>query len=156
AWRHDRCRVLIEEARMSDLYEGDILLWSEQQAELLRRRAANELDWNNLAAEIEDWGKSQLRGVASHLVQALLHDLMAEGWPQSPEVPHWRAEARGQRDEARATYAPSMKERPELDLTTLYRRALRRMPETIDRVAPLPVPQVCPVTLEQLLAEPED
>ena len=30
------------------------------------------------------------------------------------------------------------------------------MPETIDEVAPpLPVPQVCPVTLEELLADPE-
>jgi Domain of unknown function DUF29 len=140
---------------MSDLYEDDILLWSEQQADVLRRRAANELDWNNLAEEIEDVGKSQLRGVASHLVQALLHNLKADAWPLSPEVPHWRAEARGQRDEARAAYAPSMKDRPELDLTMLYRRALRRMPATIDGVAPLPVSQVCPVTLEKLLAEPE-
>ncbi|HET7882058.1 MAG TPA: DUF29 domain-containing protein [Acetobacteraceae bacterium] len=141
--------------RMSDLYEDDILLWSERQAELLRRRAANELDWQNLAEEIEDVGKSQLCSVASHLVQVLLHDLKAEAWPQSPEVPLWRAEARGQRDEARAAYAPSMKERPVLDLTALYRRALWRMPETIDGAAPMPVPQVCPVTLEELLAEPE-
>jgi hypothetical protein len=28
---------------MSDLYEADIVLWSERQAELLRRRAAGEL-----------------------------------------------------------------------------------------------------------------
>jgi hypothetical protein len=27
---------------MSDLYEDDILLWSERQADALRRRAANE------------------------------------------------------------------------------------------------------------------
>src|SRR5271163_1132353 len=128
---------------MSDLYEDDILLWSEQQAELLRSRAVNALDWDNLAEEIEDVGKSDLRAVASHLVQALLHDLKAEAWPLSSEVPHWRAEARGQRDDARAAYAPSMKDRPELDLTTLYRRALRRMPETIDAVPPLPVPAVC-------------
>jgi hypothetical protein len=28
---------------MSDLYEADIVLWSERQAELPRRRAAGEL-----------------------------------------------------------------------------------------------------------------
>src|SRR3954467_278017 len=32
-------------------YDTDILLWSEQQAEALRRRSANSLDWENLAEE---------------------------------------------------------------------------------------------------------
>ena len=71
---------------MSDLYEDG----SEQQAELLRSRAVNALDWDNLAEEIVDVGRSELRAVASHLVQALLHDLKAEAWPLSREVPHWR------------------------------------------------------------------
>ena len=147
---------------MSDLYEDDILLWSERQAELLRRRAAGELvndaelDWPNIAEEIEDVGKSQLRGVASHLVQALLHDLKAEAWPLSLAVPHWRAEARMQRDEARAAYAPSMADQRELKIDALYRRALRGLPETIDGTPPLPVPRACPVTLDELLAEPPE
>ena len=38
---------------MSDLYEDDILLWSERQAALLRRMAAGErlndqVDWENV------------------------------------------------------------------------------------------------------------
>jgi hypothetical protein len=136
---------------MNDLYDEDIITWSEQQAELLRRRASNALDWDNLAEEIEDVGRSQLRAVQSHLAQALLHDLKAEAWPLSPEVPHWRAEARGQRDDARAAFTPSMTQR--MDVAALYRRALRRMPETIDGQPPLPVPEVCPVTLDEVLAE---
>jgi Domain of unknown function DUF29 len=144
---------------MSD-YDTDILTWSEHQAALLRRRAAGELvndaemDWPNIAEEIEDVGKSIVRGVASHLVQAILHDLKAEAWPLSREVPHWRAEARVQRDEARAAYAPSMADRDELNVEKLYRRALRGMPEAIDDLAPLPVPDTCPVTLDDLLSEP--
>ena len=35
-----------------------------------------------------------------------------------------------------------------------YRRALRGMPETIDGQPPLPVPEACPVTLDELLTEP--
>ena len=99
---------------MSDLYDADILLWSEQQAELLRSRAVNALDWDNLAEEIVDVGRSELRAVASHLVQALLHDLKAEAWPLARDVPHWRAEARGQRDDARAGWASGQfpQERP--------------------------------------------
>ena len=109
-------------------------------------------NWSNLAEEIADVGRSEWRAVESHLVQALLHDLKAEAWPLSREVPHWRAEARRQRDEARAAFTPSMAQR--IDVAALYRRARRAMPETIDGTLPLPVPQVCPVTLEELLGDP--
>lgn len=145
----------------TDLYDTDILTWSERQAALLRRVAAGErvndqVDWANVAEEIEDMGRNVVRGVASHLVQALLHDLKAEAWPLSREVPHWRAEARGQRDEAREAYAPAMADLKELKVARLYRRALRQMPDSIDGVPPLPVPSECPVTLEELLAEGDD
>jgi hypothetical protein len=43
----------------------------------LRRRAANSLDWDNLAEEVEAVGLSQLHAVMSHLRLALLHDLKA-------------------------------------------------------------------------------
>jgi hypothetical protein len=143
---------------MSDTYDTDIALWSVHQAELLRRmgkgeRVNDQVDWENVAEEIEDMGNNVVRGVASHLVQAILHDLKAEAWPLSREVSHWRAEARGHRDDAREAYAPSMKDRPELDMSKLYRRALRRMPDLIDDLPPLPVPDVCPVTLDEMLSD---
>lgn len=140
-----------------DLYETDILLWSEQQAELLRRHAAGErindaaIDWPNIAEEIEDVGRSERNSVESHLVQALLHDLKAEAWPLSLAVPHWRAEARGHRDDARRRFSPAMAQR--IDVTKLYREALHRMPETMDGVPPLPVPEACPVTLGEMLSD---
>ncbi len=62
---------------MSD-YDTDILIWSERQAELLRRRAAGELineadlDWSNIAEEVESVGRSQLSTVQSLLRQALI------------------------------------------------------------------------------------
>jgi hypothetical protein len=143
---------------MSDLYDTDILLWSERQADLLRRHAAGErvndaaIDWPNIAEEIEDVGRSERNSVESHLVQALLHDLKAEAWPLSLAVPHWRAEARGHRDDARRRFSPAMAQR--IDVAKLYREALHRMPESIDGVSPLPVPEACPVTLAELLADP--
>lgn len=140
---------------MSD-YDTDILAWSEQQADALRRRAANEVDWDNVAEEIEDTGNNVVRAVASHLVQALLHDLKAEAWPTARDVSHWRAEARLHRDEAREAYAPSMATRSELQVERLYRRALRGLPETEGGIAPGPVPTHCPVTLAELLAAEPD
>jgi len=137
-------------------YDTDILAWSERQADALRRRAANEVDWDNVAEEIEDMGNNVVRAVASHLVQALLHDLKAEAWPTARDVPHWRAEARLHRDEAREAYAPSMATRSELQVDRLYRRALRGLPETEDGIAPRPVPNHCPATLTELLAAEPD
>ena len=142
---------------MSDLYDDDILLWSEHQADLLRRRAAGELvneaelDWPNIAEEIESVGNEPLHAVESFMVRALLHDLKATAWPLSRDVPHWRAEARRFRGDAASRFAPSMRQR--IDMAKVYRRALRAMPETIDDQPPLPVPESCPMTLDELLAE---
>ena len=139
---------------MGDLYEADVLEWSEHQARLLRQHAAGEPgneapDWANIIEEIESVGSSQLAAVKSNLVQALIHDLKCEAWPLVPYVPHWRAEAQVFRDNAADVFAPSMRQR--IDVAALYRRALRGLPQTIDGLAPLPVPPVCPVTLDDLL-----
>src|SRR3954463_5250950 len=134
-------------------YEADILLWSEHQAALLRRRAAGELvndadlDWPNIAEEIEAVGSEQLHAVASLLTQALVHMLKAEAWPLSREVPHWQAEARRFRGDAADRFAPSMGQK--IDWPRLSRRPLRALPETIDGQPPLPVPDLCPVTLDE-------
>jgi hypothetical protein len=137
-------------------YEADILLWSEHQAELLRRLAAGErvngqVDWENLIEEVESVGNEQLHAVNSLLRQALLHMLKAEAWPLSSEVPHWQAEARGFRADAADRYAPSMRQR--INLARIYRLACRGLPETIDGQAPLPTPKICPVTLDELLSD---
>ena len=144
---------------MSDLYETDVLLWSEQQAALLRRLAAGErvneqIDWQNVIDEVESVGSEQLHAVESFLVQALVHMLKAEAWPLSRDVGHWHAEARRFRGDAAARFVPSMRQR--IDMTKLHRRALRAVPDTIDGTAPLQtIPTICPVTLDELLSEDE-
>jgi hypothetical protein len=142
---------------MSQAYDEDVLEWSEHQAQLLRQHAAglrgNETpDWENIIEEIESVGRSQLSAVRSLLVQALVHDLKCQAWPASREVPHWRAEARGFRDDAAEAFTPSMRQKINMD--ELYRRALSRLPESIDDQAPLPVPEACPVSLDDMLGAP--
>src|SRR3978361_335631 len=108
---------------MSD-YDTDILTGGEHQAELLRRRAARdavteaEMDWPNIAEEIEDVGRSQLHSVESLLVQALRHMLKAEAWPLSCDAPIWRADAIDFRRQARRAFVPSMRQR--IDVAGLY------------------------------------
>jgi hypothetical protein len=141
---------------MSDLYDADILLWSERQGKLLRRRAAGELvndaelDWPNIAEEIEDVGRSELRSCRSLLRQALRHMLKAEAWPLSRDAPSWRADAIDFRRQARDAFTPSMRQR--INITDLYREALQALPETVDGHAPLPIQTDIP-TLDELLGE---
>jgi len=151
--------LLLLEALMSDLYEADILAWSERQAELLRRVAAGERlneqpDWENVVEEIESVGREQLHAVESLLVQAMLHMAKAAAWPDSSAVPGWLAEARRFRGDAARRFAPSMRRR--IDVAGLYRAALRAMPDVIDGQGPLDVmPVACPFTLEGLLGDDE-
>jgi Domain of unknown function DUF29 len=141
---------------MSDLYDEDILAWSEQQSDLLRRMAAGEqvnerVDWENVAEEIESVGRGELRACQSLLMQALLHQLKMTAWPNSRYVPGWEEELIRFRQEAADAYSPSMRQRLEID--RIYKRALQRLPKHIEGEPPLPVPATCPVTLDELLAD---
>lgn len=139
---------------MSD-YDTDVLVWSERQAELLRRlangeRVNDQVDWENVIEEIDSVGREQLHAVESLLLQALTHRLKAEAWPLSRDAPTWRADAIGFRAQASNRHAPSMRQR--IDLERIFRQARRALPEAIDGQPPLPVQAVCP-TLEELLSD---
>ncbi len=141
---------------MDGLYDTDVLEWSERQAEILRRVAAGEPgneapDWANIIEEVQDVSRSQLSAVRLLLVQALAHDLKCQAWPDAPHVAHWQAEARGFRGDAAEAFIPSMRQR--MDVDALHRRALDRMPDTVDGQPPLPVPRECPVTLDEMLGQ---
>lgn len=68
-------------------------------------------DWANVAEEIEDVGRSELRSCRSLLRQALRHMLKAEAWPLSRDAPTWRADAIDFRRQARDAFAPSMRQK---------------------------------------------
>jgi hypothetical protein len=74
---------------MSDArsYETDFVLWVEQQAKALREAAQKgsnlEIDWENLAEEIESLGANQKREVRSRLALIFQHMLK---WKYQPEL----------------------------------------------------------------------
>src|ERR1700733_807014 len=140
---------------MSDLYDEDILLWSERQAALLQRVAAGEAlnerpDWVNIIEEVESVGREQLHAVESLLLQALAHILKADGWPLARDVENWGGDSRGSRAQARRRFALSI--RQNIDLAGLYADALRILPTSMDGQPPQPVSHTCPMTLDELLA----
>ena len=55
------------------LYDQDFVLWSEQQAHLMKNKQFHQLDLENLIEEIEDMGKSIQRSFKSQLVRLMMH-----------------------------------------------------------------------------------
>jgi hypothetical protein len=139
-----------------ELYDRDVLAWSERQAELLRRLArgerVNDVDWEHVVEEIEDVGLSELNSVRSYLHQLLVHLLRVHGWPDSPSANHRRAEMGTFQKDAARRFAPSMRRR--IDLFKLYNEAVGTLDGIqYDGRPPAAWPQTCPFTLDQLLQE---
>jgi len=93
---------------MADLYEADVVAWSEKQADALRRRAGNEIDWDNVAGEIEDVGISEVNATLSQIDNILRHRLYLLGWPEHASVRRWTAELHDFERQLRRHYRPSM------------------------------------------------
>jgi hypothetical protein len=86
-----------------DLYEDDFIGWTEQQAKALRKAARNAsnlgLDWEHLAEEVEDLGRSYRRALASHVSTAIEHLLKLEFSPAVEPRRGWRDTVRRARNE---------------------------------------------------------
>ena len=78
--------------KLSDLYDRDFLLWTEDQARALRQaKDANlPLDWDNLAEEIEDLGKAERQGVRSEIRRILRHLFKLEATRPAEPRNAWR------------------------------------------------------------------
>ena len=67
---------------MGNLYDTDIVAWAAEQAELLRNRQWAALDLDNIAEEIEDVGKSEMRELDCRVAVLIGHLLK---WKFQPE-----------------------------------------------------------------------
>ena len=83
---------------MTNLYDLDALMWSEQQGGLLRRMAEGErlnaaIDWPNVIEEIESMGRSEIHRCGNFLRLLMFHLLKLYVWRDYPSAEHWREEA---------------------------------------------------------------
>lgn len=143
------------------LYWRDLPAWTEEQVAALRALAArrdlpNTLDLENLIEEMEALGRSQLNAAVSPMRLILEHLIKLHLSPTSLATRHWRAEIVGWHATVLDCYAPSMRQK--IDLDREWRSAMRRMRERLaSQVIAWPeLPVECPITLENLLADPLD
>lgn len=144
----------------STLYDDDILLWSERQADVLRRLGdsrrdlPNELDLDNVVEEIESVGRSELAAVKSQIRLILLHLIKLAVEPGADAAPHWRGEMVAFHGQAADRYAPSMRQR--IDMDELWRSARTQMllscvGDAHEAVAGLP--ETSPFAVDDMIAE---
>ena len=86
-------------------YDTDVYAWSERQGALLRRLAAGErvndadLDWPNIAEEIESVGRSERSALSSHIGNVIEHLIKLQASPAIEPRGGWQetiARARGE------------------------------------------------------------
>jgi Domain of unknown function DUF29 len=105
--KREEARVSAPKPRANEpsdsLYERDFFLWTQEQAEALRRAAREgsnlPLDWENLAEEIESLGKSDRRGIESRISQIIIHLWKLACSPAKEPRAKWRREIDTQRRE---------------------------------------------------------
>jgi hypothetical protein len=137
-------------------YDSDTYAWAHDQAALLRRMADGErvndqVDWSNVIEEIESVGRSELKAATSPLMRAMQHKLYLLGWPGDLSARHWQAEIGDRLSEAADEFRESM--RKDIDMAKLYQRARRAALRHMDDAPSAPLPDDCPWTLDELLAE---
>ena len=141
---------------MNDRYDDDILQWTERQAALLRRRAAGELandadlDWLNLAEEIESVGASQKREVRSRLMRIIQH-LLKWHYQRRRRSPSWKETLYVQRRDLLVLFEDSPSLRPFAESVLSSAFANGRQAAELE-TGLLEITDVCPWTLEQIVS----
>lgn len=133
------------------LYERDFYAWLMEQAEKLRARSHNDLDWDNLAEEIESVGRSERKEVRSRLT-LLIHHLLKWQFQPGKRSESWRITISEQRGwfPINAEYSPSLKSYPAEIFDKAYADGRRRAIEETG-LSPKMFPTEPPFTAQQAL-----
>lgn len=140
-------------------YDADFFTWTQDQAKALRAldpaQVGNQVDLANIAEEIEDLGKSEVRVVESQLIRLFEHLLKLAYVPNSEAREHWLVEADAFLGQAQNAFRPSMAQAVDLERAwKIGRRAAMRFLER-NEIAADP-PKTCPFDLESLVSDEFD
>ena len=105
------------------LHDTDFHAWTREQAELLRRRSANALDWDQLAEELDCLGASEVRELRSRFIVLMAHLLKWEFQPQRSKS--WRVTIENQRRDIadHISKNPSLKSLQDAEFARAYSNA---------------------------------
>ncbi|HRJ59810.1 MAG TPA: DUF29 domain-containing protein [Azospirillaceae bacterium] len=145
--------------RQSADYEGDFYAWTIQQAAAIRRvaelRPNEEVDWENVAEEIESLGRNELDTVYSHLETIIEHLLKLAYSPASDPRADRRVTVMKARGQLARKLTGSLRPKLREELADAWmggrKDAVAGLAE--DGLSAADIPADCPWTFEQLLDE---
>jgi hypothetical protein len=139
--------------RNTSLYEEDFYRWTQHQAALLRTEKWQDLDYINLAEELESLGKRDVRELESRLEVLVMHLLKWHYQPERRERGRsWRSTILEQRGRLQRLLAqsPSLRLQIPIMVAEGYTRTRQRtLAET--QLAASVIPSTCPWSTEQIL-----
>jgi hypothetical protein len=147
--------------RLEQLYEEDFHAWTRDQAKALRRLAQarpNEaIDFSHLIDEVQDLGRSQRDAVRSHARAIVEHCLKLEHSAAREPRGGWVTPITHARVALQDKLTPSLRRDPATSLPRLYGQARLQAAVALrvhgEEGAAQALPETCPYTLEQILAE---
>ncbi len=141
------------ERTMSHDYDNDFTGWAESQAAILRSvpQGLLGLDTDNLAEEIADLGRSEVRETSSLLRQVLVHLIKLAVQPEAEAADHWIDEIMAFQGDAVLACSPGIQQR--IDLTRIWKLACNGAIRSLERHGRRSVhlPDACPFSLDELL-----
>ncbi len=134
---------------MSKTYEADFYTWAMTQADAARRRSANEVDWDNVAEELEILGRGEARELKSRYVVLLTH-LLKWVYQAERRGRSWANTIANQRDEIadHLAHNPGLAPREAEEFSKAYHLA-RRDASSETELDLDTFPETPPFTLEQ-------
>jgi hypothetical protein len=132
-------------------YDEDLYEWAMHNARLLRQQRFAEIDYEHIAEELEDMGKSERRALESHVKNVLLHLLK---WRFQPALrgASWRQSIRNGRIAIDKIFrdSPSLKSRLADIVTQEYANARE---DAVDETGmdQRCFPNPCPFSIEQIV-----
>jgi hypothetical protein len=131
------------------LHDSDFFTWTRAQADALRRRSSNELDWDMLAQEMDALGVTEIRELESRYRVLQLHLLK---WLLQPERRgrSWRNTVLNQREaiDDHMAMNPGLKPVETDQFLSAYRKARRDASTEMDMDLEL-IPETPPFTMAE-------
>jgi len=136
-------------------YDEDFYAWTQHQAALLREETWQDLDYPNLAEELESLGARDHRELRRRLTRLVTHLLKWQYQPAGRQTGHsWRLTIRTQRQEIAELLEQSPSLRQTVPAALSARYTLAREHASAQTRLPLDTfPPTCPWTVEQVLDE---
>ncbi|NET72172.1 MAG: DUF29 domain-containing protein [Sphaerospermopsis sp. SIO1G2] len=136
---------------IQSLYEVDESLWLEETILLLKEQRFQDLDTDNLIAELEALGRRDKNAVASLLEQIIRHLLLLKYWQEESErnENHWKAKIVGFRNQLERLLTKNLQNYLNNELEKIYQCALRYVQQKTS--FKLEFPKSCPYSLEQII-----